>query len=103
MSGSSLVTSPSDLSGTSRVNNCGYATNFGAGLGGEGPKGIEGVIVGVIFKPLVTRMVACLKELRNPENMVRRFHHSFNEVAYYLLITCLSLLDCRLSIAMFDS
>ncbi|CAM1296426.1 unc-80 (predicted), partial [Pycnogonum litorale] len=69
MSGPMLVQTPSDGSGNSRNTLCGYSTNFGAGLGGQGPKGVEGVIVGFIFKPLVTRMVDCLKELRNPENM----------------------------------
>uniref|UniRef100_T1IVG6 Uncharacterized protein n=1 Tax=Strigamia maritima TaxID=126957 RepID=T1IVG6_STRMM len=46
-----------------------YATNFGAGPGGIGAKGIEGQVMACIFKSLINRMVKGLKELRSPENM----------------------------------
>jgi hypothetical protein len=49
----------------------GYATNFGAGLGGGGSRGIEGQIMASVFKALVTRMVQSAKELKTQENMVR--------------------------------
>jgi hypothetical protein len=49
----------------------GYATNFGAGLGGGGSRGIEGQIIANVFKTLVTRLVKSAKELRSQENMVR--------------------------------
>jgi hypothetical protein len=49
----------------------GYATNFGAGLGGGGSRGIEGQIMASVFKALVTRMVKSAKELKTQENMVK--------------------------------
>lgn len=49
----------------------GYATNFGAGLGGGGSRGIEGQIMASVFKALVTRMAKSAKELKTQENMVR--------------------------------
>jgi hypothetical protein len=49
----------------------GYATNFGAGLGGGGSRGIEGQIIANVFKTLVTRLVKSAKELRSQENLVR--------------------------------
>lgn len=48
----------------------GYATNFGASLGGAGSRGIEGQLVACVFKALVSRFVKSSKELKNPENMV---------------------------------
>ena len=48
----------------------GYATNFGASLGGAGSRGIEGPIIACIFKSLVTRLVDSYKELKNPDNTV---------------------------------
>ncbi|XP_021940294.1 protein unc-80 homolog isoform X4 [Zootermopsis nevadensis] len=47
----------------------GYATNFGAGLGGGGSRGIEGQIMASVFKALVTRMAKSAKELKTQENM----------------------------------
>ncbi|XP_069159541.1 protein unc-80 homolog isoform X1 [Procambarus clarkii] len=47
----------------------GYATNFGASLGGAGSRGIEGQLVASVFKALVSRFVKASKELKNPENM----------------------------------
>ncbi|XP_066993860.2 protein unc-80 homolog [Anabrus simplex] len=47
----------------------GYATNFGAGLGGGGSRGIEGQFIANVFKTLVTRFVKSLKELKAQENM----------------------------------
>lgn len=47
----------------------GYATNFGAGLGGAG-RGVEGQIMTNVFKALVTRLVKSSKDLKLPENMV---------------------------------
>ncbi|XP_046670285.1 uncharacterized protein LOC124360589 isoform X5 [Homalodisca vitripennis] len=46
----------------------GYATNFGAGLGGGG-RGVEGQIMTNVFKALVTRLVKSNKDLKLPENM----------------------------------
>jgi hypothetical protein len=53
------------------VSQWGYATNFGAGLGGGGTRGIEGQIMASVFKALVTRLVKSTKELKAQENMVR--------------------------------
>jgi hypothetical protein len=53
------------------VSQGGYATNFGAGLGGGGTRGIEGQIMASVFKALVTRLVTSAKELKAQENMVR--------------------------------
>lgn len=67
-------------SGTNKVvdnQQGGYATNFGASLGGAGSRGIEGQLVACVFKALVSRFVKSSKELRNPENMV-----SIYEVLY---------------------
>lgn len=50
----------------------GYATNFGASLGGAGSRGIEGQLVACVFKALVSRFVKANKELKNPENMARK-------------------------------
>ncbi|MPD04788.1 Protein unc-80 [Portunus trituberculatus] len=50
----------------------GYATNFGASLGGAGSRGIEGQLVACVFKALVSRFVKANRELKNPENMVRK-------------------------------
>nr|CAD7425389.1 unnamed protein product [Timema monikensis] len=47
----------------------GYATNFGAGLGGGGTRGIEGQIMASIFKTLVTRLAKSIKELKTQDNM----------------------------------
>ncbi|GLG97294.1 Protein unc-80 homolog [Gryllus bimaculatus] len=47
----------------------GYATNFGAGLGGGGSRGVEGQIIACVFKSLVTRFVGSLKELKSQENI----------------------------------
>ncbi|XP_071534011.1 protein unc-80 homolog isoform X8 [Panulirus ornatus] len=47
----------------------GYATNFGASLGGAGSRGIEGQLVASVFKALVSRFVKSSKELKSLENM----------------------------------
>lgn len=60
----------------------GYATNFGASLGGAGSRGIEGQLVACVFKALVSRFVKANKELKNPENMVRRYF--FYEMEYLI-------------------
>ncbi|XP_071950483.1 protein unc-80 homolog isoform X2 [Antedon mediterranea] len=41
----------------------GFATNFGSGIAGTGVRGIQGTVVGCIFKALVTRLANCEKEL----------------------------------------
>ncbi|XP_033107470.1 protein unc-80 homolog, partial [Anneissia japonica] len=41
----------------------GFATNFGSGIAGTGARGIQGTVVGCIFKALVTRLANCEKEL----------------------------------------
>ncbi|KAF4517234.1 hypothetical protein B566_EDAN005288 [Ephemera danica] len=46
----------------------GYATNFGAGLGGGGSRGIEGHIVACVFKNLISRLIR-LRDLKNQENI----------------------------------
>lgn len=49
----------------------GYATNFGASMGGAGPRGIEGQIIASCFKGLVTRFAKIHKELKLQDNTVR--------------------------------
>jgi hypothetical protein len=49
----------------------GYANNFGHSVGGEGYRGVEGVLLANLTKTLVTRCVACTKELYNQDNIVR--------------------------------
>lgn len=48
----------------------GYATNFGASLGGAGSRGIEGQLVASVCKAVVSRFAKSHKELKSPENMV---------------------------------
>ena len=58
----------------------GYATNFGAGMGGgSGGRGVEGQIMANVFKTLVSRLVKFNKDLKTPENMVYfiKFQFSF--------------------------
>ena len=50
----------------------GYSTNFGVGLNGGG-RGVESHMMLAIFKPLVTRLVQCSKELKTPDNVVSIF------------------------------
>ncbi|XP_022101911.1 protein unc-80 homolog isoform X3 [Acanthaster planci] len=62
----------------------GFATNFGSGVAGTGVRGIEGTIVGSIFKALVTRMANSREELNAPENSalysdVRQLLHYIRE------------------------
>ena len=52
----------------------GYATNFGASMGGAGPRGIEGQIIATCFKGLVTRFAKTHKELKIPDNTVSAEH-----------------------------
>lgn len=61
----------------------GYATNFGASLGGAGSRGIEGQLVACVFKALVSRFVKANKELKNPENMVRKCF--FSNVEWFMI------------------
>ena len=49
----------------------GFATNFGSGVAGTGVRGVEGTIVGCIFKALVSRLASSKEELATPENEVR--------------------------------
>ena len=51
----------------------GFATNFGSGVAGTGVKGVEGTIVGCIFKALVSRLAAAKDDLATPENEVSLF------------------------------
>ncbi|XP_023210931.1 protein unc-80 homolog [Centruroides sculpturatus] len=44
-----------------------YGNNFRSSV--TGPKGVEGIVLGYIFKHLVTRMVQSLKDLKLQENM----------------------------------
>lgn len=48
----------------------GYATNFGAGIGGGGTRGVEGQVIASTFKYVVTRFVKANKEIKLQENMV---------------------------------
>ncbi|XP_055887561.1 protein unc-80 homolog isoform X2 [Biomphalaria glabrata] len=47
----------------------GYANNFGHSVGGEGYRGVEGVLIANLIKPLVTRCVECSGELYGNENI----------------------------------
>ncbi|KAH9525120.1 Protein unc-80 [Bulinus truncatus] len=47
----------------------GYANNFGHTVGGEGYRGVEGVLIANLIKPLVTRCVECSGELYGNENI----------------------------------
>ncbi|CAF0812442.1 unnamed protein product, partial [Didymodactylos carnosus] len=46
-----------------------YSNNFGNTHLGYGPKGVEGFILGVIFKPFVTRLVVMKEYLMSSENV----------------------------------
>lgn len=48
----------------------GYTSNFGTGVGGGGIRGIEGQIMSHVFKPLVTRFVESIKEIKAHDNTV---------------------------------
>lgn len=50
----------------------GYANNFGHSVGGEGYRGVEGVLIANLVKPLITRCVECAGELYGNENIVSR-------------------------------
>ncbi|XP_046742007.1 protein unc-80 homolog isoform X8 [Diprion similis] len=60
----------------------GYATNFGAGLGGGGGRGIEGQIMCNVFKTLVTRFVKSFKELKSQENVT--IHCDLRQLMTYI-------------------
>ena len=60
----SKVSSNSDTGGLQG----GYATNFGASMGGAGPRGIEGQVIACCFKGLVTRFAKVHKELKLHDN-----------------------------------
>ncbi|XP_050510714.1 protein unc-80 homolog isoform X5 [Diabrotica virgifera virgifera] len=70
---SSLLSPLNQKRGSSKsqdtVSQSGYGTNFGAGLGGGGIRGIEGTIMSHVFKPLVTRFVDSSKEIKTPESL----------------------------------
>lgn len=56
-----------------QVSQSGYSSNFGVGVGGGGGggiKGVEGAIISHVFKPLVTRFVEAIKELKMPDSVV---------------------------------
>jgi hypothetical protein len=55
---------------TEALPNSGFATNFGHSIGGVGYRGVEGVLVANILKPLITRCVDSTKELYSHENIV---------------------------------
>ncbi|XP_023931089.1 protein unc-80 homolog isoform X1 [Lingula anatina] len=63
----------------------GFATNFGQNVPGSGAKGTEGLLINLIFKPLVTRLVESSTELHSHENIglycdVRQLMHYIKEV-----------------------
>ena len=67
----------------------GYANNFGHSVGGEGYRGVEGVLLAHLTKPLVTRCVSCTKELYNSDNIVSSdssFSHSAAESSQFLYL-----------------
>ncbi|XP_031332358.1 protein unc-80 homolog isoform X3 [Photinus pyralis] len=70
---SSLLSPLNQKRGSSKspdnVSQSGYATNFGAGLGGGGLRGIEGQVISHVFKALVTRFVKSTKEIKAMENL----------------------------------
>ncbi|KAF5273419.1 hypothetical protein FQA39_LY07436 [Lamprigera yunnana] len=70
---SSLLSPLNQKRGSSKspdnVSQSGYSTNFGAGLGGGGIRGVEGQIVSHVFKSLVTRFVKSSKEMKVAENL----------------------------------
>ncbi|KAK7491630.1 hypothetical protein BaRGS_00017083 [Batillaria attramentaria] len=47
----------------------GYANNFGHSVGGEGYRGVEGVLIANLTKALISRCVGCTKELYNSDNI----------------------------------
>ncbi|KAL8568215.1 hypothetical protein ACOMHN_027738 [Nucella lapillus] len=47
----------------------GYGNNFGHSVGGEGYRGVEGVLMANLTKPLITRCVACTKELYSSDSI----------------------------------
>ncbi|XP_059153938.1 protein unc-80 homolog isoform X2 [Physella acuta] len=47
----------------------GYSNNFGHSIGGEGYRGVEGVLIANLVKPLITRCVQCSGELYGNENI----------------------------------
>ncbi|XP_076436361.1 protein unc-80 homolog isoform X3 [Babylonia areolata] len=47
----------------------GYTNNFGHSVGGEGYRGVEGVLMANLTKPLITRCVSCTKELYSSDNI----------------------------------
>lgn len=59
------------------VSQGGYSPNFGIGVGGGGIKGVEGSIMSHVFKPLITRFVESVKEIKTPDSMVSIAIHSF--------------------------
>ena len=48
----------------------GYTNNFGHSVGGEGYRGVEGVLIANLAKPLVSRCVECASDLYGTENIV---------------------------------
>ena len=47
-----------------------YTNNFGHSVGGEGYRGVEGVLIANLITPLVTRCVECANDLYSDENIV---------------------------------
>ena len=47
-----------------------YANNFGHSVGGEGYRGVEGVLVANLVTPLVTRCVESATDLYGSDNIV---------------------------------
>ncbi|KAK6194683.1 hypothetical protein SNE40_000272 [Patella caerulea] len=78
----------------------GYANNFGHSIGGEGYRGVEGVLIANVFKHFVSRCVECVSELCGHENIglfcdVRQFTSYVKEVhgGTYRRIALSGLLD----------
>ncbi|KAJ8932970.1 hypothetical protein NQ314_014301 [Rhamnusium bicolor] len=70
---SSLLSPLNQKRGSSKspdtVSQGGHASNFGAGVGGGGIRGVEGQIMSHVFKPVVTRFVESSKDIKLPENL----------------------------------
>ncbi|ESO92838.1 hypothetical protein LOTGIDRAFT_232936 [Lottia gigantea] len=78
----------------------GYANNFGHSIGGEGYRGVEGVLIANVFKHFVSRCVESVSELCGHENIglfcdVRQFTSYVKEIhgGTYRRIALSGLLD----------
>lgn len=64
----------------------GYANNFGHSVGGEGYRGVEGVLLANLSKSLVSRCVSCTKDLFSNDSIVS-FTRDFSQIICFLIFT----------------